>query len=352
MAAARRRIRARTISSPPRDQATCPHSGARRARPAARADPAPGARVVGHEDRPARRSDRLPGRRRVGRGRRPATSGTSRAASTAATCSRWGRSSRWRTALGAAPWLVQRLWLALGALPRRLGRREAAGGAAAGRGRVAAVAATCSTRTWSCSPRGRRSRCWATRRCRGCCCACVRGLRGRRVLALAGGVRADRHRLGRRRERGGDGLGAARAGAAGAVRAVDRHVAGGRCGASRWRTVRGDRVRVGLVGRPAAGAVALRRGLPALHRAAGDDLVDHEPVRVAAADGLLDLLPGRRLRRGRAAVLRRRRRAAVRAARGARGVARAGAGAAAASPGRGGRATRRSSSCWCWSGCW
>ncbi len=82
-----------------------------------------------------------------------------------------------------------------------------------------------------------------------------------------------------------------------------------------------------LVGGPDARAGAPRRRLPALHRAAGHDLVDHQPAGVAAADGLLDLLPRRRLRREAAAAVLGRRRAAVRVAgRGGR-PARAGAGA-------------------------
>ena len=49
---------------------------------------------------------------------------------------------------------------------------------------------------------------------------CVhRGLRGAARVVVAGGVRADRHRVRRRRERGRDGVGAARAAAARAVRA-------------------------------------------------------------------------------------------------------------------------------------
>ena len=49
------------------------------------------------------------------------------------------------------------------------------------------------------------------------------------------------------------------------------------------------RPRERLVGRAAARPVALRGRLPALHRAAGDDLEHDQPDRVAAADGLLDL---------------------------------------------------------------
>ena len=85
-----------------------------------------------------------------------------------------------------------------------------------------------------------------------------------------------------------------------------------------------DRARGGLVGDPDARAGAPRRRLPALHRAARDDLVDDEPARVPAADGLLDLLPRRRLRRAAAAAVRRRRGVPVRLAGGARRAAGAG----------------------------
>ena len=53
----------------------------------------------------------LPRRRRAPRGRRPATSGTSTAASTRATCCRWARSSRSATRSGCPTWVVHRLWL-------------------------------------------------------------------------------------------------------------------------------------------------------------------------------------------------------------------------------------------------
>ncbi len=82
-----------------------------------------------------------------------------------------------------------------------------------------------------------------------------------------------------------------------AVRALDRR--GGVAGDLRVRLADGggDRARVRVVGRAAARPVGIRRGLPALHRAARDDLEHDEPAGVAAADGLLDLLPRRRLRR-------------------------------------------------------
>ena len=68
-----------------------------------------------------------------------------------------------------------------------------------------------------------------------------------------------------------------------------------------WRTARADRAGVAVVGGAGARAGAPRRRLPALHRAARDDLVDHQPLGVAAADGLLAVVPRRRLRRRRCA---------------------------------------------------
>ena len=69
---------------------------------------------------------RLPGRRRRRPGRRRARSGTCSAASTAATCSRWGRSSRSATPRGIPMWVVQRLWLGAVLRARGVGRRAAA----------------------------------------------------------------------------------------------------------------------------------------------------------------------------------------------------------------------------------
>ena len=121
-----------------------------------------------------------------------------------------------------------------------------------------------------------------------------------RRLVVAGGVRAGRHVDGRRGERGGDGVGAARAGCCWLrLRAWARR-------RSAWRDVRALRLArraVAALARRCGGSVPLlvqsRYGdrLPALHRAAGDDLGHDEPARVAAADGLLDLLHRRRLRR-------------------------------------------------------
>ncbi len=149
---------------------------------------------------------------------------------------------------------------------------------------------------------------------------CATGAAGAWV-ALAGGVRADRDRVGRRRERGRDGVGPARSGVARGIPVVD-----GRGGPAARLELRladraGDGAGVGMVGDAAAGPVALRRGLPALHGAARDDLGDDVTARVAAAYGLLDLVPRRRVRRRSAPVLRGRRRAAVRAPRGARRAA-------------------------------
>ena len=150
---------------------------------------------------------------------------------------------------------------------------------------------------------------------------------GAALVVVAGGLRAGHRVHGRRRQRGRDGVGAARPAPAGDLRALRRRRA--EQGAGRVRLARraADGAGGRLVGGPDARAGAPRRRLPALHRAAGHDLVDHQPAGVAAADGLLDLLPRRRLRREAAAAVLGRRRAAVRVAgRGGR-PARAGAGA-------------------------
>ena len=135
-------------------------------------------------------------------------------------------------------------------------------------------------------------------------------------LVVAGGVRADRHRDRRRGERGGDGAGCCSAPLLLALyergRAASR---GGRCGgfagapaSRRWLATLWWVV-------PLLVAVALRRRLPALHRAAGDDLERRRACRESLRlMGYWISLPRRRLRRAPAAVLRRRRRAAVRAA--------------------------------------
>ena len=116
-------------------------------------------------------------------------------------------------------------------------------------------------------------------------------------LVVAGRVRgragADRRRGQRRR----DGVGAGRAAAAGRLRALDRRRRRGATLAARLADGVAGGARLGLVDRPGPRARDRRRRLPALHRAARDDLVDHQPARVAALDGLLDLLPRGGLRR-------------------------------------------------------
>ena len=129
------------------------------------------------------------------------------------------------------------------------------------------------------------------------------------------------------RERGRDRLDARRPAAPGALRALDGAGELARAVGLRLADRPDHRPRQRVVGRAVARPVALRRRLPALHRAAGDDLEHHEPVRVAAPDGLLDLLSRRRLRGRAAPVLRRRRGAPVRAARGRGRAAGARAGA-------------------------
>ena len=144
------------------------------------------------------------GRRGVGVDATDRPRRTSTAASTAATCGRWGRSSRCFHALGLSPWVVQRLWLGLmlalaawgmlrllDVLARPAARGGPPGGGRASRpqplhGRVHGA--------------DERRPCSATRRCRGCCssstAAC--GRRGLARLVVGRGVRADR-RLDRRR---------------------------------------------------------------------------------------------------------------------------------------------------------
>ena len=157
---------------------------------------------------------------------------------------------------------------------------------------------SCSTRTSSSSAPARRSRCSATRRCRGCSSPCAAGSARNPwwwaaafaliVTASGGGVNAAVTAWMLRR-----------AAAARALRALDRRGDLARVLGVRLAHALVTGARLGLVGRAAARAVALRRRLPALHRAAGDDLEHDEPAGVAAADGLLDLLPRRRLRRRR-----------------------------------------------------
>ena len=134
-----------------------------------------------------------------------------------------------------------------------------------------------------------------------------RPARSARVV-VAGGLRAradlDRWRGQRRRHR----VAAARARAAGGLRAGL-----GRGGAGRGTRLRGAAragrgARLAVVGRGRARPRALRPGLPALHRAAGDDLEHDLAARVAAPAGLLDELHRRRLHRHAARLPGRRRR--------------------------------------------
>ena len=164
-------------------------------------------------------------------------------------------------------------------------------------------------------------------------------------VVVGGGVCADLHLHRRRRQRGGAGMDAGRPARARAVRAGDRErPMAGRLGfPGPCRSA--ERARVAVVDRAAAGACPLRDRLSAVHRAASHDLGDQQPYRVAAADGLLDLLHRRRLRR-QPPVLQRRRDAAVQPAGGGRiaAAARTRRGRVRAVPG--GSATPRSCCCW------
>ena len=216
-------------------------------------------------------------------------------------------------ALGLGPWLVQRLWLGLLLALAAWGAVRLMDELAGPRTRAHAVAGllvllnpyvVVFTGRTTVTLLGYAALPWLL--------VCVaRGLTG--TWIVAGGVRADRDRLGWGRERGGDGVVARRTAAAGALRALDG--VGDMAGAVALRLAdgAGDGARLGVVGRAAARPVALRRRLPALHGAARHDLEHDQPVGVAAAAGLLDLVPGRRLRRRAAPVLRQRRRDAVRA---------------------------------------
>ncbi len=89
-----------------------------------------------------------------------------------------------------------------------------------------------------------------------------------------------------------------------------------RCGA-RVRVAGGGRLArgVGLVDRAGARAGRLRDRLPEVHRAGRVDLEHHLAAGEPAADGLLAVVPGRRLRRRAEALLRHSRHDAVRPAR-------------------------------------
>ena len=109
-------------------------------------------------------------------------------------------------------------------------------------------------------------------------------------LVVAGGLRAgadlDRRRGQRRRDR----VAAARAGPAGGLRAGLGCGAVGRGACVRGAARAGGGARLPVVGRGRARPRPLRPGLPALHRAAGDDLEHDLAARVAAPAGLLDEL--------------------------------------------------------------
>ena len=135
---------------------------------------------------------------------------------------------------------------------------------------------------------------------------CVhRGLRDAARVVVAGGVRAraDAHR--RRRERRGRPPGCCSARCcSSSTSAAGAAWRPARCGRGCCGSAAVQRGRPAVVGDPPCSCRRKRRAeLPALHRAAGDDLVDDVAVGVAAADGLLDELPRRRLRRRPAAVL-------------------------------------------------
>ena len=169
--------------------------------------------------------------------------------------------------------------------------------------------------------------------------AAVRAPRAARParLVVAGGLRAradlDRRRRQRRRHR---------AGCCSARRCwwstswAGARVAPGAARAFVVRLVPVAALACAVVGRRRARPRALRPGLPALHRAAGDDLEHDLAARVAAAAGLLDELHRRRLH-GHAARLPGRRRRLP----GARAGRAGDAGHPRAVPGRRSRWTRR-----------
>ena len=179
-----------------------------------------------------------------------------------------------------------------------------------------------------------------------------RGLRRPARMVVAGALRARVHVDRWRSQRGGDGLAAARSGAASCSTSgwARRGVAARQRGRSRGARRSVGRC-VALVARAGRRPRRVRDQLPAVHRVGRRDLGHHEHPGEPAADGLLAELPRRRVRRAAAAVLRRERRAPVLAGsswsprcscRGSRSPG---------SSGRGAGATRRSSCCSCSSGC-
>ena len=293
--------------------------GAERSAATRGAGRARGARLRGRARRSARagprrtrRSTSTSTRRRSSptsrtRGPSRARSGTSRAASTAATCSRWGRSSRSADVLGLAPWLMHRLWLgtllAIAAwgvvrLLDALCRRQR-GIAHAGRGRdlpAQPVRGDLREPHERDPARLRAAAVAAARRP-------PRGAHAAR-LVVAGRVRAARHHRGRRRQRRGDRRGccSARRCSRSTSRSCRRCRRRGACGLRLAHGAGLDRSRrSGGSCRSRPGR--LRDQLPAVHRAAGGDLGDDQPQREPAADGLLDLVHRGRLQRRSAAVL-------------------------------------------------
>ena len=316
---------------------------------------APGPRGGRDEGRPARGAGLVPARRRSARGRRAARWATSSPASTAATCGRWGRSSRSATSLGLPDWVVGRLWigaaLALSAwgmvrlLDALAGRPRGAGHLAGGLlymlnpyvvtyvGRTSITLLATAALPWLllCVHRGLRDpRGWWWPAAFALVLTSTGGGVNVAVTAwlLLGPALLVVYELG---------WGAVASGAArGFV----------------VRLVPVAALASPVVGRGRARPRALRPGLPALHRAAGDDLEHDVAARVAAAAGLLDELHRRRLH-GHAARLPGRRRRLPGARR--RSCWRRWPSPRCAwgrSRGRGARATRRSSSRSSSSACW
>ena len=186
----------------------------------ARVRPAPRLGHRRHQDQPARRSGPLPVRRGLDVDLDRAARATSRPASRPATCSRWGRSSPLGHAIGLSDWVVQRLWLG-----------TVLALAAMGMARLVTRAARPALGVRAADGRGGGPAQPVRRHLRQPHHGDVAGLRGPAVadarrapgtarvprLALAGRLRAARHRLGRRGQRRGDRVDAARAGAAGGL---------------------------------------------------------------------------------------------------------------------------------------
>ena len=210
-------------------------------------------------------------------------------------------------ALGVPAWIAERLWFALVLWLAGLGRRAPARRALRPpAGAVARAWPRCSswpTPTSSCRPTGPRASLLAYAALPWILLAAHRGLREPRGLALAGGGGA-----GLRREQRGTNAATvfwiALAPAAlllyevVVLRAEPARRAGRSPGARRcWRAG------LGMVDR--ARRCRRREGpdFLALHRAAKRDLVDDQPVRVPAPDGLLAVLLRHRVRRRRAAGL-------------------------------------------------